>query len=202
MSQPANFILPTEERLDGSNWAEWKELIISAAKSRGVMGYLEGTPRPATPSPSADPSTIPIHATPMICWGSKKPSQDKWEWRNAYAQGLIALNVKNPVGHGINLDGMAAESWKSLTNVQDKVTDIRRLASGNILQSICYTEGNDLDTHFCVLQKAWKRYNDQGGRMDDTDFHMVVLASMPREWMIFISTLGAYTTVEAGNYFP
>lgn len=30
--------------------------------------------------------------------------------------------------------------------------------------------------------------------MDDTDFRMVVLASMPKEWMIFISTLGAYTT--------
>ena len=30
--------------------------------------------------------------------------------------------------------------------------------------------------------------------MDDTDFRMVILASMPREWMIFISTLGAYAT--------
>ena len=30
--------------------------------------------------------------------------------------------------------------------------------------------------------------------MDDTEFRMVVLASMPKEWMIFISTLGAYTT--------
>ena len=30
--------------------------------------------------------------------------------------------------------------------------------------------------------------------MDDTEFRMVVLASMPKEWMIFISTLGTYTT--------
>jgi len=30
--------------------------------------------------------------------------------------------------------------------------------------------------------------------MDDTEFRMVVLASMPKEWMIFVSTLGAYTT--------
>jgi len=161
MSQPANFVLPTEEKFDGSNWAEWKESIVSAAKSRGVMGYLEGhIPRPATPPSSADPAAIPIPTTPTVYWGSKKPSQDEWEQRNAYAQGLIALNVKNPVGHGVNLTGTAAESWKSLTDIQDKVSDIGRLTAGNLLRSIRHVEGNDLDAHFCTLRKAWKRYNE------------------------------------------
>jgi hypothetical protein len=171
MSQPANFVLPTEEKFDGSNWAEWKELIMSAAKSRGVMGYLEGIiPRPATPSSMTDPSNIPLPAEPTVYWGSKKPSQDEWEQRNAYAQGLIALNVKNPVGHGVKLDGTAAESWKSLTDIQDKVTDVGRLTAGNLLRSIRHIDGSDLDTHFCVLRKAWKKYNDQGGKMDDAEF--------------------------------
>jgi gag-polypeptide of LTR copia-type len=160
------------------------------------MGYLEGTiQRPTTPSPSTDPSHIPLPVTPTVYWGLKSPSQDEWEQRNAYAQGLITLNVKNPIGHGVNLTGTAADSWKSLTDIQDKVTDIGRLAAGNSLRSIRHIEGNNLDTHFCSLQKAWKRYNDQGGRMDDTKFWMVILASMLREWMVFISTLGAYTTL-------
>ena len=142
MSQPANFVLPTEEKFDGSNWAEWKESIISAAKSHGVMGYLEGTIlRPASPTSSTDPTTIPIPTTPTIYWGSKKPSQDEWEQRNAYAQGLIALNIKNPIGHGVNLVGTVAESWKSLTDTQDRVTDIGRLAAGNLLQNTMIKEG-------------------------------------------------------------
>src|ERR1700678_1990426 len=136
-SQPAVFVLPTEEKFDGSNWIKWKESIISTAKSRGVMGYLEGIiPRPATPpsdSPGTNPSAIPIPITPTVYWGSKKPSQDELEQRNAYAQGLIALNVKNPVGHGVNLAGTAAESWKSLTDIQDKVSDIGRLTTSNLL---------------------------------------------------------------------
>ena len=154
MSQPATFVLSTEEKFDGSNWTEWKGLIISAAKSRGVMGYLDGTiPRPATPSHSTDPTETPLPSTPTVYWGTKKPSQDEWEQCNAYAQGLIALNVKNPVGHGVNLEGTAAESWKSLTDIQDKVTDIGRLTAGNILRSIRHSdlEGSDLDTHFCML---------------------------------------------------
>ena len=158
MSQPSNFILPTEEKFDGSNWAEWKESITSAAKSRGVIGYLDGTiPRPPTPPPSAASSSTITPAAPTIYWGSKKPSQDEWEQRNAYAQGLIALNIKNPIGHGVNLEGTAADSWKSLTDIQDKVTDIGRLTAGNLLRSICHTEGGDLDAHFCTLQKAWKK---------------------------------------------
>ena len=140
MSQPATFVLPTEEKFDGSNWTEWKELITSAAKSRGVMGYLDGTiPRPTTPPLSTDPSAIPIPATPTVFWGLKRPSQDEWEQRNAYAQGLISLNIKNPIGHGVNLSGTAAEAWKSLTDIQDKVTDIGRLTAGNLLRSIRHT---------------------------------------------------------------
>jgi hypothetical protein len=134
MSQPVNFVLPMEEKFDGSNWAEWKESIISVAKSHEVLRYLEGTiPRPTTPLSSTDPSAIPIPATLTIYWGSRRPSQDEWEQQNAYAQGLIALNVKNPVGHGVNLEGTAAKSWKSLTDIQDKITDIGRLTAGNLL---------------------------------------------------------------------
>ena len=136
--------------------------------------------------PGTDPSTIPLPVTPTAYWGSKSPSQDEWEQCNAYVQGLIMLNVKNPIGHGVNLTSTAAESWKSLTDIQGKVTDIGRLAARNSLWSIHHTKGNDLDTHFCLLWKAWKRYNDQGGKMDDTELWMVVLASMPREWMVLI----------------
>ena len=85
------------------------------------------------PSPTTNPSIIPIPITPTIYWGSKRPSQDEWEQHNAYTQGLITLNVKNPIGHGVNLDGTAAESWKSPTDIQDKITDIGRLAARNTL---------------------------------------------------------------------
>jgi hypothetical protein len=79
------------------------------------------------------------------------PSQDEWEQRNAYAQGLISLNVKNPIGHRVNLVGTAADSWKLLTDVQDKITNMERLAAGNQLRSICHSDGDNLDAHFCQL---------------------------------------------------
>jgi hypothetical protein len=89
MSQPLNFVLLTEEKFDGSNWAKWKESIISVAKSRRVMGYFEGTiPRPPTPSSSDDPSAIPVLSMLTIYWGLKRPSQDEWEQWNVYTQGL------------------------------------------------------------------------------------------------------------------
>ena len=67
MSQPVTFVLSMEEKFNRSNWTEWKGLIISAVKSHGVMGYLDGTiPRPATPSPSTDPTNTPLPPTPMV----------------------------------------------------------------------------------------------------------------------------------------
>ena len=36
-------MLASDEKFDGSNWVEWKGTITSAAESRGLDGYLEGT---------------------------------------------------------------------------------------------------------------------------------------------------------------
>ena len=108
----------------------------------------------------------------MVLWGCRALT-------SAVKRTLSLL--MNPIGHGVNLAGTAADSWKSLTDVQDKVTDMGRLAAGNQLRSIRHIDGKDLDAHFCLLRKAWKKFNDQGGGMSDTDFRMVVLASMRRQ---------------------
>ncbi|KAF8232566.1 hypothetical protein L208DRAFT_1271630, partial [Tricholoma matsutake] len=57
---------------------------------------------------------------------------------DAYVQGLIVLNVKNPVGHGIKTDGIALETWKSLTDHFDAVTDLGLMDAENRLRAIKY----------------------------------------------------------------
>jgi hypothetical protein len=188
-SQPSVFMLASDEKFDGSNWVEWKGTITSAAKSRGLDGYLKDTvtkPAALSPGQAAPP--------PTTFWGSKTPTAEEWQQRDAHTKGMVILNVKNPIGHGVKMDGTAAEAWKSLTDIHDAVSDIGKINADTKLRSLCHMDGADLDEHIRALRTAWNRYNAQGGTMSDSDFHIVVLASMPKKWTVFVTTLYSLKT--------
>jgi hypothetical protein len=99
------------------------------------------------------------------------------------------LNIKNPVGHGVKTDGTALETWKSLTDHFNAVTDLGLMDAENRLHAIKYADGGDLDAHFSALHIAWEKVNNQGGQMTDPQFCMIVLGSMPKSWNTLVSTL-------------
>ncbi|KAF8239799.1 hypothetical protein L208DRAFT_1145517, partial [Tricholoma matsutake] len=103
-------VLPPDEKFNSSNWTEFKKTILAAAKSHGVLLYIDGT----LPQPSNPPTGMTL--TPTSYWGSKTPTEEEWDQHDAYVQGMIVLNVKNPVGHGVKTDETTLETWKSLTD--------------------------------------------------------------------------------------
>ena len=182
--EPTHFLLPSEEKFNGSNWLEFKHVITAAIKARGMVPYLDGTlSKPAPSREGADPTPSTTY------WGSLKPTEEEWTQRDAYIQGLIVLNIKNPVGHGVRMNGTAADTWGSLKEQYDVVTDLGQLEAQDKLRSIKYVDGSDLDTHFSALRNAWEVANNQGANILDKEFRMIVLGSMPRTWATIISTL-------------
>jgi gag-polypeptide of LTR copia-type len=59
----------------------------------------------------------------------------------------------------------------------------------NRLHAIKYADGGDLDVHFTALCVTWEKVNNQGGKMTDSQFCMIVLSSMPKSWNMLVSTL-------------
>ena len=92
------------------------------------------------------------------------------------------------------MDGTAAEAWKSLTDVQDLATGMGLLATDNHLCTICHIDGADLVMHITTMREAWAKTRMQGGGITDKGFRLIVIASMPKEWNIYISTLNTYKT--------
>ncbi|KAF9461371.1 hypothetical protein BDZ94DRAFT_1371763 [Collybia nuda] len=82
-SNPAQFLLPSDEKFNGSNWVEWKSTIWAAAKSRGLLGYLNGDIARPSPGPPATESIAALSAY----WGSPDPTLNQWLQRDAYTQG-------------------------------------------------------------------------------------------------------------------
>ncbi|KAF5378820.1 hypothetical protein D9615_006849 [Tricholomella constricta] len=189
MSNPALFLLPASEKFDGSNWLEWKTTILNAAKAKGLLGYINGTN--ICPAPP-DPDDTPAPATAY--WGSSQPTFEEWLQRDAYAQGMITLNVVNPVGQGVVMSGTSAESWASLAAIRDAQTDIGLINAEEKLAGIKYTEGGDIEKHFAEMREAWSKANGQGAEISDRKFRTYLLKSMPKSWSVLVGSLLAEKT--------
>ncbi|KAF5374432.1 hypothetical protein D9615_009058 [Tricholomella constricta] len=184
MSNPPLFLLPTEEKFNGSNWNGFKTTITHAARARGVLGYLTGE---ITCPPAPQPMDSPMPTTSY--WGSTSPTYDEWRQRDAYAQGMVTLNIINPVGQGTDTDGTSAETWASLTLVRDARSDLALINAENALSAILHTEGADIENHFAEMRTAWAKANDQGANITDEKFRVHVLRSMPKEWKVLVGSM-------------
>ncbi|KAF5371869.1 hypothetical protein D9615_009522 [Tricholomella constricta] len=180
MSNPALFLLPTDEKFSGTNWLAFKTTVLAAARARGLTGYLQGTI--TAPDPTAS-------TTPTAYWGVRNPTADEWDQRDAYAQSLVTLNVLNPIGQRVAMDGTAAATWASLTTIHDAQSDLALINAEAVLAELQYSEGADIDVHFAALRVAWNNANAQGADIGDPKFRMIVLKSMPVSWSILVSTL-------------
>ncbi|KAF5387622.1 hypothetical protein D9615_000717 [Tricholomella constricta] len=192
MSNPNLFLLPTAEKFDGANWVEWKTTILNAARARGLMGYLQGTT--TAPDPP-DPDDTPTPTTAY--WGSPNPTYEEWLQRDAYTQGMITLNVLNPIGQGVAMEGTAAETWESLTSLRDAKSDLALINAEESLSLLKYSEGADMEKHLAAMREAWAKANAQGAEITDTKFRVYILKSMPKSWSVLTGSLFAETTSAA-----
>ncbi|KAG6858872.1 hypothetical protein C0991_001787, partial [Blastosporella zonata] len=177
--------MAAEDQFTGNNWLKFKTKLTSAARGRGLKGYLDGTLE--KPSPNIDALQMPA----STWWGSLTPTPDEWDQRDAFTLSMIALNVDNPTGRGVKLDGNAAEAWKSLTDTHDVKSGLGLVNAEAALAAIQYTEGHDIEAHFTAMRTAWGNANDQGADIKDGKFGILLIKSLPRtaEWAVLAGTL-------------
>ena len=62
----------------------------------------------------------------------------------------------------------------------------------NAQRKLCMTilnEGGDVLAHISDLRTKWTKANAAGANIEDTDFHMILLSSLPTSWDSLIATL-------------
>ena len=77
-------------------------------------------------------------------------------------------------------------------DMQDLATGMGLLAADSHLCVIHHIDGADLGMHITAMREAWAKTKAQGGEIMDEDFQLIIIASMPKEWNIYISTLNNF----------
>ena len=90
---------------------------------------LTSTPAATGNTTSTKTSTTSVPLPPdETPWDSLSPFTAEWNIRNAWAEGLLIynINIKNPIGLGIDIAGTAADAWQSYIKGYEVTSDMAR----------------------------------------------------------------------------
>lgn len=194
---PSLTILPEEEKFNGDNLLQWNTNMFHLLRSKGLLGYIDGTIHKPTQSTIPDPeSDTPATAisTP-IC--STAPTLEEWVFRDQLARGHVTLNCVDVASLGVVTTGTAKEAWDSIQAEWRKITDIRRSFAQDALNRTKYIEGNDIQDHIKLLRTRKAAVDNlSSSAMSDETWRGIIVRSIPPtpKWLPVIPTLYSMTT--------
>ncbi|KAJ7339191.1 hypothetical protein DFH08DRAFT_1014072 [Mycena albidolilacea] len=187
-------LLPDGEKFDGTGYSGYKTKIQALAKAHGLGGYLDGTiqkPSPMTAGGTAQSTMLPPEPTSIY---STTPSYDEWVHCDAIATALLVLNIKNPVGLGLKVDGSAHKAMQSLDNNHHHVTEMGLVNALHDLHSAYLVPGTPMAEHISRLRTLWQVANNMGAKIEDKGFRSILISLLGEEWDTVVPVLHTFTT--------
>jgi len=154
-SAPLFFV--DEDKFDSTNWIAWSRNINIAVQLKGTTGYLDEIIKNPSISklpalPPLSPKALTSITTTKMNWESLTPILNEWNVQNAWVIALLIYNTKNPVGLGINMDGSAANAWKSYKERYEEASDMACQYAEHELQSMTFSENDDFLTFIANMR--------------------------------------------------
>jgi len=106
--------------------------------------------------------------------------------------GLLIYNTTDLLRLGININGTAAEAWKSYLNTYNTPSKVALTNAEQELQNMTYIDGQDFTTFISQLRTKWTITTALGAKINNLAFGMILLNSLPWSWDSIVATL--YTT--------
>ncbi|KAJ7203300.1 hypothetical protein GGX14DRAFT_652149 [Mycena pura] len=110
------------------------------------------------------------------------------------ALALLILNIKNPVGLGLKVDGTAAEALQSLEDNHNKVTEMGLVNALRDLHTAYLVPGTPLAEHVSRLRNLWQVANDMGAKIDDAGFRTIFISLLGEDWDNVVPVLYTFKT--------
>jgi len=103
--------------------------------------------------------------------------------------GLLIYNTTDPLGLGININGTAAEVWKSYLDTYNMLSEVALANAEQELRNMIYIDGQDFTAFISQLRTKWTIATALGAKIDDLAFRIILLNSLPRSWDSIVATL-------------
>ena len=190
------FVLPPESpahrnivpRLanDGSNWVDYKSCLQSAIRAQGLSGYLEGRLcRPIEAKYLPDGSAIlPDGTTPTDEELDQLESKlDDYLQRDAMTCQHICNTIDDALITQTRNEPTAADAWKAICKAYEAKSTRKRLSE------IRCDDNDDIESYLSRMLELRSELAQSGSIIDDLDFYMLMLQSLPISTQSIMSTI-------------
>ncbi|KAJ6600093.1 hypothetical protein B0H10DRAFT_2231049 [Mycena sp. CBHHK59/15] len=106
---------------------------------------------------------------------------------------MIVLNVKNPEGLGMKLDGTAAEAFDSLVKNYEQVTDMGLVNALCTLHTAVLSPSTLMSEHITRMCMLWSDANEMGAKIGDPTSRGIFILSLGAGWDNVVPVLHTYT---------
>jgi hypothetical protein len=115
--------------------------------------------------------------------------------------GLLTYNTTDPLGLSINIQGTAADAWKSYMDGYQVALEVALANAEQDLRNVTYNDGQDFVEFIFKLRTKWANATALGAKIDDLSFRMIILNALPRSWDSIVATLyNTHSSREAINH--
>ncbi|CAK5282848.1 unnamed protein product [Mycena citricolor] len=172
---PSTPILPDKQKLatDGSNWPNFKEVMVSMARGRGLEGYLFDT--------VILPAGFVANNLGHTLLNSMMPSPDKYTLRDGWVAAMLFQNIKDPRSHDLKGTDSAAVIWTTLAHKFNRSTELLVRLKMERLRTLNLKDPRYLMSHIDELIKRRAEVHDIGGSIPDPMMCTIILTSLPKE---------------------
>jgi len=178
---------------DGSNWITYKERTLTAIGARGLMRYLDG--RANEPTPFKLDANMGVLAKP----DGSVPTQteideldkkiDKYQQKNTLVKQQVFSMITDWLLLRMQNLGTVSLIWAEICQIHKGKTELVQIYMRRCMQETHCDEGADVRAHFSELLKLHESLAGMGISIVDTDFHAIILGSLPESYQPLLSSI-------------
>ena len=182
--------------VSGSNWVLYKERFFWALDARAILDHVDGTgAEPIDPVPKETREAASLSDKQKELDKEWKKELKEWKQGEAVAKQQIASSIPDSLFMKIRAKSTACEIWKDLENHFQKRSRMVSVDLRRRIQELRCTEKGDMISHFATLQTMREDLAAMGQALDENDFYMIILGSLPASYDPYISAVNATSSV-------
>ena len=158
--------------LGQDNWLAWKRHIQTVLQEHKLIGHIDGT---------------------ILEPARSDPGYRVWKEDDEKAQTQLELSMEDEELDNLTGDN-AAEMWANLCNVKESKGKMGILRTRKTLYRAIMDDSTELSVHIALLKRYRAELSALGSVIEDDDFSMLILSSLPDSWESFNEAyLGSHT---------
>jgi hypothetical protein len=191
---------------DGSNWITYKERTLTAIGARGLMRHIDGRAIELI-SFDVDKTTKVVtkkDGTPATQTEIDELDKkiDEYYQKNSLVKQQIFSTITDRLLLRVQKLKDASEIWKEICQIHEGKTELVQIDLRWRLQETRCDEGGDVKAHFAELLRLRESLAGMGVVLVDTDFHAIILGSLPESYRPLLSSISAAAKITKSPLTP